>query len=262
MFVSYAIRIFKLAKKQIMKFYPLLISIILTIGALAQEKDNPQHIVFISPNYELQFPFGDMKKDFGVNSNLGLEISIITNKNLYLSFNSSFIFGTNIKDSTLLNHLMDDNFNIIDQNGQISDILLHERGFNTNLKVGYLWPILHQKSGLLGYGTFGFHQHKIRIDVKNQSVPQLNDENKKMYDQLTSGLSTSTFLGYLNISKKNGIHFYTGLEWSRAFTKNQRSFNYIAQGPIDKLRNDSFLGLKFGWIIPISKRSTQEYFYF
>ena len=33
---------------------------------------------------------------------------------------------------------MDDNNNIIDQNGQISDIILSERGFNSSLKLGYL----------------------------------------------------------------------------------------------------------------------------
>ena len=40
---------------------------------------------------------------------------------------------------------MDDNNNIIDQNGQISDIILSERGFNSSLKLGYLYSIFHKK---------------------------------------------------------------------------------------------------------------------
>ena len=39
-----------------------------------------------------------------------------------------------------------------------------------------------------------------------------------MYDQLSAGLSTSTFFGFLSISKKSGIHFYAGLEL-RAYSK-------------------------------------------
>ena len=83
-----------------------------------------------------------------------------------------------------------------------------------------------------------------------------------MYDQLASGLSVSAFMGYLSISKRSGIHFYVGMEWMRAFTYNQRSYNHLVGGPINKMRNDSVLGFKFGLIVPISKRSTKEFYYF
>lgn len=245
-----------------MKFSALFLLLFLTLQLNAQSEDAKEKIVFISPFYELQFPFGDMKTDFGINSNLGLELSLINDKNIYLSLSGSFLFGSQVKDTTILSHLMDENFNIIDENGQIAEIILSERGFNTALKVGYLYPLFSEKSGILTYGSIGFHQHKIRIDVKNSTVPQLDTEHKKMYDQLASGLSTSAFLGYLNISKKSGVHFYAGMELTRAFTHNQRSYNHIVGGPINELRNDSFLGLKFGWIVPISKRSTKEYYYF
>ena len=228
----------------------------------AQNQEIKEEVIFISPFYELQFPFGDMKKDYGVNSNLGLDISLINNSNLYFGLNSSFLFGSEVKDTTILSHLMDDNNNIIDQNGQISDIILSERGFNSSLKLGYLYSIFHKKSGILTYLTLGYHQHKTLIEVKNSTVPQLNQENKKMYDQLSGGLSTSTFFGFLSISKKSGIHFYAGLELLRAYSKNQRTYNHIVGGQIDKIRKDYFGGIKFGWIIPISKRSIKEYYYF
>lgn len=241
----------------------ILFTLLLVFNAYSQEEELvSEKIIFVSPNYELQFPQADMKVDFGVNSNLGMELSLITSKNIYLSFSTSFIFGNNVNDTTVLNHLMDENQNIIDENGQLADILLQERGNNFNLKLGYLYPILHQKSGILGYGSIGYHQHKINFDVKNTNVPQLNEENKKMYDQLTGGLSSSLFLGYLNISKNKSIHFYSGIEYTRAFTKNQRSYNHNSNVDNDRIRNDSFFGLKFGWIVPISKRSTREFYYF
>lgn len=229
---------------------------------MAQDDISSEKVVFISPNYDLQFPFGDMKTDFGINSTLGLELSLVNSNNVYLSVAGSFLFGGQVKDTTILNHLMDDKYNIIDENGQIAEVILSERGLNTAVKLGYLWPILHEKSGLLSYASLGYHQHKIRIDVKNSTVPQLDKETMKMYDQLAGGLSSSIFLGYMNISKEKGTHFYAGIEWTRAFSKNQRSYNHSVRGPIEGTRNDSFMGLKFGWIVPISKRSTKEFYYF
>lgn len=245
-----------------MNFVPILFILLTTLKIHAQSEDTKGKVVFISPFYELQFPFADMKADFGVNSNLGLELSLINDNNIYLSMSGSFLFGSQVKDTTILDHLMDDNNNIIDKNGQIAEILLNLRGYNTKLKLGYLYPIIHENSGLLANSSIGFHQHKIHIDVKNSTVPQLGTEHKKMYDQLASGLSVSAFMGYLNISKKSGIHFYAGMEWMRAFTYNQRSYNHLVGGPIEKMRNDSFLGFKFGWIVPVSKRSTKEFYYF
>ena len=245
-----------------MKFSSFLLILFTSLHIYAQSEDTKEKVVYISPFYVLLSPLADMKADFGANSNLGLELSLITENNIYLSLSGSFLFGNQVKDTTILDHLMDDNYNIIDENGQIAEILLSERGFNTNLKLGYLYPILHENSGLLAYGSIGFHQHKISIDVKNSNVPQLDTEHKKMYDQLASGLSTSVFMGYLSISKKSGIHFYAGMELMRAFSYNQRSYNHIVGGPINAMRNDSFMGFKFGWIVPISKRSTKEFYYF
>ena len=64
-------------------------------------------------------------------------------------------------------------------------------------------------------------------------------------------MSTSAFIGYINISKKSGIHFYTGFELMRAFSYNQRTYNHIVGGPIEKMRNDSFLGFKFDGLYPL-----------
>ncbi|MGC6490854.1 MAG: hypothetical protein ACON5E_06205 [Flavobacteriales bacterium] len=246
-----------------MKFYFLFLFQFLFLLTVIGQEDNPKDkLIFTSPNYELQFPFGDMKKDFGVNSTIGLELGLISPKNIFYSISYSYLFGNNVKDSTILNHLMDEDGNIIDQNGQISDILLQERGYNINLKLGYLLPILNDRSGLLSYASIGYHQHKVNIDVKNSAVPQLNENYKKIYDQLAGGVSSSIFIGYLNISQKTGLHFYSGLELSRAFSKNQRSYNFNSNMAVNEVRNDLFLGLKVGWIIPISKRSNKEYYYF
>ena len=105
-----------------MNFVPILLILLITLKIHAQSEDTNGKVVFISPFYELQFPFADMKADFGVNSNLGLELSLINDNNIYLSISGSFLFGSQVKDTTILDHLMDENNNIIDKNGQIAEI--------------------------------------------------------------------------------------------------------------------------------------------
>ncbi len=262
MIVIFASRIINLAKNLCMKINIVILLFMLSFSCFGQQEDSLKRIIFFAPNYELQIPFGDMKRDFGISSNLGLELSMLTAKHLFFSVHASQLFGNSVKDTTILNHLMDENLNIYDLNGQIADILLQQRGYNIQFKMGYLWPIRNQQSGVLTYGTVGYHQHRIRIDVKNNNVPQLTDDYKKMYDQMAAGMSTSLFLGFLNISSNRGFHFYSGLEWSRSFSTNQRSYNFLTNGPIEGVRNDSYLGIKIGWIIPISKRTTREFYYF
>ena len=83
---------------------------------IGQDKQN---MFFVSANYDLQIPFSDLKADYGLSSGVGIDISLLTTKNIYLSLSNSFMFGNNVKDTTILDHLMDDNRNIIDQNGHI-----------------------------------------------------------------------------------------------------------------------------------------------
>ena len=104
-------------------------------------------------------------------------------------------------------------------------------------------------------------QHKIRIQVETNNVPNLEDEYLKMYDGLSNGLSASLFIGWMHMSDKGKGHFYAGLDLNNGFTQNRRNYNYNVNGPITKLRNDLLIGLKLGWVIPISKRTNQEFYY-
>ena len=228
-----------------------------TTNIIAQDK---QKMFFVSANYDLQVPLFDLKTDYGLSSGVGLDLSLLTTKNVYWSISNAFMFGSNVNDTTILDHLMDDNRNIIDQNGQIADITLQLRGFNSNIKIGYLHPTFKETSGIFAYGFVGFHQHKTRIDVRNSTVPQLSDDYKKIYDQLRNGISYGSFVGFMHISEKNFTHFYAGVEYTNSISQNRRTTNYhpTKEGNY----KDSFVSFKLGWIIPISKRSIKEYYYF
>ena len=217
------------------------ILIFFCINSLFAQSNDP--VTIINPHYSLQQAALDMADKYGMSSGLGLDFIQITSNNFVWGVGTQFIFGSNIKDSTLLDHLMD------------------ERGYHFSLKGGYFHPIIDNTKGLIALCGLGFIQHKTRIQVETNNVPNLEDDYLKMYDGLSNGLSASLFFGWMHMSEKGKGHFYAGFDLTNGFTQNRRSYNYNVDGPITTPRNDLLMGLKLGWVIPISKRSNQEFYY-
>ena len=81
-----------------------------------------------------------------------------------------------------------------------------------------------------------------------------------MYDQLVATELIIIFRLFEYQSRKR--HTLTGgLEMDSHFLKIKGRITTV-RALIEKTRNDSFLGLKFGMDVPISKRSTKEFYYF
>ncbi len=237
----------------------IFILICLYANQLLAQNNDPVNI--INPHYSLQIPSLDMKESYGNSSGLGIDFLQITKNNLVFGLGTQFIFGNDIKDSTLLSHLMDDRENIFGENGEISSITLYERGYQLHIKGGYFHPIIKNNKGLLTLSGLGFMQHKTRIQVETNNVPNLEGDYLKMYDGLSNGLSATLFVGWLHMSEKGKGHFYAGIDCSNGFTKNRRSYNYNINGSNTKNRKDLLIGIKMGWVIPINKRTTQEFYY-
>ena len=237
----------------------IFILIYLCINTLFAQSNDP--VTIINPHYSIQKAELDMADDYGMSSGLGLDFMQITSKNLIWGIGTQFIFGNDIKDTTLLNHLMDNRGNIFGDNGEISSITLYERGYNFSLKGGYFFPLINNTKGLITLCGLGFIQHKTRIQVETNNVSNLEDEYLKMYDGLSNGLSANLFFGWMHMNEKGKGHFYAGFDFTNGFTQNRRSYNYNVNGPITTQRNDLLMALKLGWVIPISKRSNQEFYY-
>ena len=237
----------------------IFILIYLCINSLFAQSNDP--VTIINPHYSLQQSGLDLADDYGMSSGLGLDFMQITSNNFIWGVGTQFIFGSDIKDTTILDHLMDDRGNIFGNNGEISSITLYERGYHFSLKGGYFYPFINNTKGFIALGGLGFLQHKTRIQVETSNVPNLEDDYLKMYDGLSNGLSASLFVGWLQMNEKGKGNFYAGFDFTNGFTQNRRTYNYNVNGPITTPRNDLLIGLKLGWVIPISKRSNQEFYY-
>ena len=104
-------------------------------------------------------------------------------------------------------------------------------------------------------------QHKIRIDDIGNLSPQLSTEMKKGYDRLTSGISATEFIGYLYLGNKRMLNFFGGFEFTQGFLKGKREWLYDLQKPGTDSRIDLLSGFRIGWILPLYKKSPNEFYY-
>jgi len=215
-------------------------------------------------DYSFQLPKGDLLDRFGPNSSIGLSCFFEKENGIFYELNGNYIFGRTVKDSLILEGISTDIGAIIATDGNYANVLLYERGFNTHIMLGYVFRQLNNnQSGFYLSAGPGFFQHKIRIETRNEDIPQLTDEYKKGYDKLTSGLSTKWIFDYRYFSKKGRFQCYAGIELIYAFTKNRRTYLFNKMQYTDQtLRRDILLGIRTGIIIPINRRNTEEFHYF
>ncbi len=214
-------------------------------------------------SYAFQMPAGDMKDRFGVSSNVGGDFMVKNKKNWIFGADFHYIFGSDIKENSILDGMKTKLGEIIGQDGQYADIAISERGYTTCAKIGKIFPLgkPNKNSGIIFTTGAGFMQHKIRMDVSNNTAPQLTKETKKGYDRLTNGFMLDHFLGYMFLSNKRLMNFYCGFEFTQAFTKCRRSYNWDTMQRDTKSRYDVLYGFRIGFIIPFYKRAGKTYYY-
>lgn len=218
----------------------------------------------IKISYAVQFPGGDLAKRFGTNSNVGLNFSVKTKTNLIFGINGSFIFSNQIKENGILDSLKTSSGFIINQNGIPETVRLFERGFTVSLHAGKLFPVFspNKNSGIIAYAGPTFIEHKIKIyDVGRQSA-QLVDPYQKGYDRLTAGFGLHEFIGYVYLSNNRILNVFAGFEFTQTFTKSQRSYDYDLMRTDTTKRKDFLYGIRIGWILPLYKKTAQQFYYY
>ena len=226
-------------------------------------QDSARKIFMIDFSYAFQLPGGDLAKRFGWNSSIGSGVSLKTRKNLFFNLTGNFLFGNQVDEDGILDHLRTDREAILGLDGKYAEIRLYERGYHLSAGIGKLYPWLgpNANSGLLFLIQVGFLQHKIKIDPIGNTVPTLNEDYRKGYDRLTNGLALTQNVRYVFIPHKSFFNFYAGLEVTEAFTKNRRSYNFDTMTIDDNQRFDVLFGFRFGIIIPFNRKAADFYYY-
>ena len=244
----------------------LILMCVFSLSAFGQRniRDSVVSHIIVGANYKFNMTAGHMYERWGFNSAIGLDIDYKFKNNVTIGVDGSFIFGNRLKDSTIFDGVYNSFGTITSMStGEPASVLFVLRGTNANVKAGYVFNQLghNPNSGLWVTAGAGFLLHHIHIESIYDIVPQLDGDYKKGYDKLSVGFSTSQFIGYLFQANRRFTNFYAGIELVEGFTKNIRTYNFDTGGPESGLRYDVLYSFKFGWMIPIYKRTPRAYYY-
>jgi len=218
------------SKYRLFFLFTFLGSAVLQLTSTAQDKqDDRKTFSIFYPSYSINLPSFDMKKRFGLSHSIGAGYTLMFKNNWLVNVEGNFLFGKNIKHAdSLFRFIVTRDGNIIDQSGNYTQVALSERGFTFWLKAGKLIPFGKpgQGSGLLLMTGAGMMQHKIRIDVSQNSAPQLRSSYKKGYDHMCNGPAITEFIGYQYLQPAKKINFFAGLEFTFAWTQSRRAYYF------------------------------------
>lgn len=251
-----------------MNRFVLIICLLTFVGnSFAQRnvKDEAIGTPYIGVQYTATLPQADLLDRFGFFNQVGSFAGYKTKKNWLYGIDGNFYFGSVINDRSMLSNFVDPNGIITEaESGNSGTVLLYMRGFNTNLTVGKIFPVLspNPNSGIMVQFGAGYLLHKYRIETNDDYIPQFENDYRKGYDRLTIGINTSQFVGYSFMANTGVYNFYAGFYFQQGFTRNQRDLNWDQPDvPVSKdLRFDHQIGIRAGWLIPIYKRQPKDFY--
>jgi len=248
--------------------FPYLFILFSFLNAYSQEETKNEKIGDAIPSVSVYYAYelaaGDLSTRFGFNHKVGAEFSFKFENNWIVSIDGGYMFGEDLKEEaySILDNLKTEDGQITSKYGTPGNIMMSERGYSIMLKGGKILPFLqaNYNSGPFVMGGIGFLQHKIRIDNEGNDTPQVSEEYRPGYDHLTYGFALNEFIGYRLYAKNKMSNFYLGIEWTQGFTKNRRGYNYNTMSPENESRLDMLYSVKFGVVIPFSRRAPKDYY--
>ncbi len=242
----------------------LFLVFLIPVMVFAQLNDNAVNMFNVNLTYAFHVPGGDMAKRFGVSSMIGPAVEFKHKSNWIIGLEYGYIFGGNLKQTDILDHLKDETGNIINEYGEYGTILMTERGFYAGGSIGKIIPVLapNPNSGIRLQVGAGLLEHHIHIENKDNNIPCVLGDYRKGYDRRTNGLSLKEFIGYHFLDPKGYFNFYAGFEFYQAWTYNRRNLNYDTGLPDDELKHDYLYGFRVGWILPLYRKDPDPFYYF
>ncbi len=211
--------------------------------------------------YGVQVPGADLAKRFGLSSSVGAGVQYMSGR-LVFGAEGEFFFGNNIKEDVLA-FMRTEDLSIIGNQREYSNVLLSQRAWYIGALGGVIIPVAanDRRSGIRLTLGVGFLQHKVGIRDQAGAITQLMGDYKKGYDRLTNGLAIKEFVGYHYFSKNKLFNAFAGFEFTQAFTKNRRDFNYDTMMRDDTNRLDLLQGFRVGWTLPFFYDADEKVYY-
>ena len=204
-----------------------------------------------------------MGERFGTNASVGGHYGFKLKSNWTFDASVGFLFGNDVKEPGHMSNIYTAQGAIIGVDGRYADVRIFERGYHVSLNFGRLFCLQkpNPNSGIQVNVGAGFLQHKIKIEVIENTVAQLNDDYIQGYDRLANGWMLKEFIGYRYHGNKKLINFLVGFEFIQGFTAGRRNWNFDTQEPGDEERTDLLYGIKVGWMVPLYGKTRSTFYY-
>ena len=253
-----------------LRFFTLSLLIILPFIVDAQ-KDIKKECVpttMFSATYSYQFPGADTKDLYKNNSTIGASVIYKTNRNWLWTANANFNFGEEIRASReeILGIILDGSGNLITGDGIWGSYAMFERGWHLQGKVGKIINVCapNPNCGFFFNVGAGYLLNRIRIEFSSyaSTPPNLADDYRYGYDRMRGGFAHSGEFGYMYMSNSRILNFSLSFEFTEAFTKSLREWDFNLMGPDLKSYVDRYYGIRLSIYIPTYKRMPSEYYYY
>ncbi len=243
----------------------ILVTSVNEVSAQQNVKDSTISMHLITAHFAYQIPSGDMADRFGSNAMVGPAYFYKSSKNWLIGMEAGFMFGNTIKNKeNILSSIETEDGNIVDVDGIYSTYHFYERGYSFLAKLGKVIPVgkSNPNSGIMTGIGGGLIQHKVFIDHRDQTAPQITGDYLKGYDELKRGPAASIFAGYFFTGENKVINFYANVDLTVAFTEDIRPYSFARREYLNGKYTDLLISLKVGWMIPVYKRSPKDFYYY
>ena len=135
----------------------------------------------------------------------GIQALYKTKSNWMFGPKFDYLFGTNLREDSLMINIRDKYGSYINNIGQRIGVNVYQRGYIIGLQAGKIFNISKKNSdnGILAMTSVGFMEHKILIRDRESSIPSLAGDYVKGYDRLTNGIVLEQYIGYTYFSTNN-----------------------------------------------------------
>ncbi len=218
--------------------------------------------------YAYQIPGQDTKVLFDNNNSIGGSMFFKTKHNWLFSINGNFISGNkvNISREELFGDILDNSGEIITGDGIYGSYALFERGAHFQARVGKVFPVLspNPNCGFFVQGGIGYLFNRIKCEFGSYASPPpaLAGDYLYGYDRMRGGFAWSGEIGYLFLSNTRVFNFSLSLEFTQAYTKSLRQWDFNLMGKDNKSYIDQYVGIRAAIYIPTYKRKPAEYYYY
>jgi hypothetical protein len=247
-----------------------LLLVVISAGIFSMESlgqasisDTTEIIPFISFEYGGYLPGGDLADRFGYINGLGAAFAVKTASNFTFGVAGAMQFGDQIKQENLLLAMRTDRGDILDDNAIIATVVYLQRGFHVTGEFGKIFHFasLNPNSGIHVRVGVGYSSNWIRIENRENTIPQLSDELKTYYDRRKHGILFTQYVGFKFFSNEGLANFHAGFEAMQGINSDYRSYNIDDKSITNGTNLDLYFGLKVGWSILFRRTMSSAYYY-